>query len=355
MKRTRIVVVGFGRMGKAQHRVMRDTPGVDVVAVVDPVATKTAELGSTPLVASLADLPADGYDAAVVATPTAMHFDVARELVARDKHLLVEKPITSTFDQARTLLSEAQQRKLKLAVGHVERFNPAVRKLREIIRNGWLGTPIHFSFTRVGGYPDTVLRGNNVILDLAVHDIDVLRGLVGPVRLAHSMAHVTWKEDVVDTAEIFVAAQNGPSASIHVNWVTPTKIRSIRVTGTRGVCFVDYVLQTCELMGGHLLKSIEPGATSYETFQDMYRATDRIQFGVVKVEPLRAQAEQFHAYLVDGDPGELATGYDAAAAVLIAERALKPEALIKPRPSVAPDGGAPPSLAGVPSLSAEWV
>lgn len=343
-------------MGKAQLRVMRDTPGLEVVAVVDPkvVAGSAPELGAIPLYDKVASVDPATFDAAVIATPTALHFEAASECIALGKHLLVEKPITSTFAQARELLAKAAAKNLRLAVGHVERFNPAVRKLREIIKEGWLGTPIHYSFTRVGGYPDTLITGNNVMLDLAVHDIDVLRQLAGPVRLAHSMCHAIWKEGVVDTAEILVATQSGPSASMHVNWVTPTKIRSIRVTGSRGVCFVDYVLQTCELMGGHLVKTVETPSLSFATFQDLYRATDRIQFGVVKVEPLRAQAEEFYRYLTAPDDaaegiGELATGTDAAAAVLVAERAVQANTILKARLS------APPPRNTLPTPDSDWI
>jgi UDP-N-acetylglucosamine 3-dehydrogenase len=325
----RIVVAGYGRMGKAQLRVARETPGLEVVAVVDPAAAPAPELGAIRRYNHVSELDPSTFDAAVVATPTALHFEVAKELVGMGKHLLIEKPITSTFAQASELLAAVEAKGIRLAVGHVERFNPAVRKLREILKENWLGTPIHFSFTRVGGYPDTLITGNNVMLDLAVHDIDILRCLVGPVRLAHSVCHAIWKKGVVDTAEILVEAKSGPSASMHVNWVTPTKIRSIRVTGTRGVCFVDYVLQTCELMGGHLVKSVEPTSTSFASFQDLYRATDRIQFGVIKIEPLRAQAEQFQRFITEGEIGELATGHDAAAAVLLAERGVRTDRIIR--------------------------
>jgi UDP-N-acetylglucosamine 3-dehydrogenase len=323
MKKIKIALVGLGRMGKNHLRVLRETPGFEVVAVVDPVAAPPPDLGAVPLLRKVKELAGIDYTAALVATPTATHYEVATELIAQGKDLLVEKPIASTFEQSEQLVAAAEAKGTKLVVGHVERFNPAVRKLREIIREGWLGTPIHFAFTRVGGYPETILEGNNVILDLAVHDIDVLRSLVGPLKLGHSMCHVTWKEGVFDTAEIFLAAQSGASASVHVNWITPTKIRSIRVTGTRGVCFVDYILQSCEMFGGNLLKPIEPASSSFDAFQEVYRATDKITFGVQKVEPLRAQAAQFHTLLTGGEAGELCTGKDAVAAVLLAERAMR--------------------------------
>jgi UDP-N-acetylglucosamine 3-dehydrogenase len=346
--KTRVVLVGLGRMGRNHLRVLRETPGLELAAVVDAKAEPPADLGAVPFHRSIAELSKLDFDAAVISTPTATHHDVALEIIAMGKHLLIEKPIASTYAEGREILAAAQAKNVKLAVGHVERFNPAVRKLREIIREGTLGTPIHFSFTRVGGYPETVLTGNNVILDLAVHDIDVLRSLVGAVKLEHSICHVTWREGVFDTAEIFFGAGTGASATVHVNWITPTKIRTIRVTGTRGVCFVDYMLQTCEVFGGSIFKPVEPSTTGFEQLQELYRTTDRIQFGVRKEEPLRAQAAQFRKFLIEGDAGELCTGSDALAAVLLAERAVQIEQG-RSRPKTAPSSQA------LPALDDEWV
>jgi UDP-N-acetylglucosamine 3-dehydrogenase len=321
MTRQRVALVGLGRMGKNHLRVLAETPGFEVVAVVDPHAPAPGNL-TAPFLRTVRELHAIDFDAAVVASPTETHQGVALELIAMGKHLLVEKPLASTFVGGKDVLLAARAKGTLLAVGHLERFNPAVRKLREVLREGFLGMPIHFAFTRVGGYPDTLLSGNNVLLDLAVHDIDVLRSLLGPLRLEHSMCHVTWKEGVFDTAEIFLGSGSGATAAVHVNWITPTKIRSIRVTGTRGVCFVDYILQTCELHGGSLLKQHEPDSSSFDVIHETYRATDKIVFGVPRVEPLRAQAEQFRAFLEGGAAGELCTGRDALAAVLLAERAV---------------------------------
>ena len=346
--RIKVVLVGLGRMGNNHLRVLRETPAFELVAVVDAVGR--ADLG-VPQFKSVGELAASGLEfrAAVVATPTATHHAVALEVIALGKDLLLEKPIASTFEQGREVLAAAQAKGVKLAVGHVERFNPAVRKLREIIREGYLGTPIHFSFTRVGGYPTTVLAGNNVILDLAVHDIDVLRSLIGAVKLEHSMCHVTWREGVLDTAEIFLATGTGASATVHVNWVTPTKIRSVRVTGTRGVCFVDYMLQTVELFGGSLLeKRVDPEIADFARLQELYRTSDRIQFGVEKEEPLRAQANQFALLMTKGEAGELCTGSDALAAVLLAERAIQVDAT-RVRPKTAPP------RASLPDADDEWV
>jgi UDP-N-acetylglucosamine 3-dehydrogenase len=349
-KNARLILIGLGRMGQNHLRVLRETPGVELVAVIDPKAKSPApsDLAGAKFARDLSEVDPESFDAAVIATPTGTHHEVALSLIAKGKDLLIEKPLASTYAQGVEILEAAAKKGCKLAVGHVERFNPAVRKLREIIKEGFLGTPIHFAFTRVGGYPDTLVQGNNVILDLAVHDIDVLRSIVGPLKLERSMCHVTWREGVFDTAEILLGATNGASATVHVNWITPTKIRSIRVTGTRGVCFVDYILQTCELMGGSLLKQVEPSSSDFQALQHHYLTTDKISFGVHKVEPLKMQASQFLAFMRTGETGELCLGRDALAAVLLAERAVQSDNTRIKRASL------PPSNA-IPTLHDDWV
>ncbi|HVH47783.1 MAG TPA: Gfo/Idh/MocA family oxidoreductase [Labilithrix sp.] len=349
----RVVLFGIGRMGRNHLRLTSESADFELVGVVDS-GTSVRPKG-VPFFQDLAGLRArmaDGsldFDAAIVATPTATHRDVVLELVKMRKHVLVEKPIASTFAQGREVIEAAAAAGVKVAVGHVERFNPVVRKLREVIRGGWLGDPIHFSFTRVGGYPETILEGNNVLLDLAVHDIDAFRSLVGKVRVEASMAHSSFRPGVLDTAEIVLESAAGPTASVHVNWVTPTKIRSLRVTGTRGVCFMDYILQSCELYGGNLTKRIEPaGVESFESIQEHYRTTDRVIFGVTKEEPLLIQLNQFAKYLREGDAGELCLGEDALAAVLVAERAMQAAARKTERP--------PPMSGPTPvALEATWL
>lgn len=337
-KKLRIVLFGVGRMGRNHLRLTSESPDFELVGVVDPMAKRpppSAPGGNVTFYDDIAGVRSLDFDAAIVATPTVTHRDVVLELLKMKKHVLVEKPIASTFLQGREVQEAAADAGVKVVVGHVERFNPVVRKLREVIRGGWLGDPIHFSFTRVGGYPETVLEGNNVLLDLAVHDIDAFRSLVGPVRVEASMAHSSLRPGVLDTAEIVLESAAGPTASVHVNWITPTKIRTLRVTGTRGVCFMDYILQSCELYGGNLTQRIEPaGASSFESIQEHYRTTDRVTFGVTKEEPLLIQLKQFATYLRNGDAGELCLGEDALAAVLVAERAMHAAARKPERPSI---------------------
>jgi UDP-N-acetylglucosamine 3-dehydrogenase len=323
-------------MGRNHLRLLSESQDFELVGVVDAGRTIPVPDGAR-FASDMKELRSMNFDVAFVATPTATHRDIALELIGMKKHVLIEKPIASSFTLGREILKAASDAGVKIAVGHVERFNPAVRKVREVIRGGWLGDPIHFSFTRVGGYPETILVGNNVLIDLAVHDIDVLRSLVGPVRVEASLCHSSWKPGILDTAEIMLEASSGPTASVHVNWITPTKIRSLRITGTRGVCIVDYILQTCELYGGNLTQRVEPTSIdSFESLVEHYRSTDRVSFGVPKEEPLRIQMLELARYLRGGEPGELCLGEDAVAAVLVAERAMQGAIPKVPRAAAAP-------------------
>jgi UDP-N-acetylglucosamine 3-dehydrogenase len=344
----RIALLGLGRMGRNHLRVTRLDPQFDLVAVVDPVANvPAADLGGAKLLRSIDELDAVDYDCAIIATPSSMHYEQAARLITKGKHLLVEKPVCTAAADAAKLVAMANAQGIKMAVGHVERFNPAVRKLREVIRAGFVGTPIHLSVTRVGGYPENLLPGNNVLLDLAVHDIDVVRSLVGPLKVEASVCHSTVKEGVLDTAEVFLASRKGPTASVHVNWITPTKIRTIRVTGTRGVCFVDYILQTCEVFGGALLQAQQPNNADFSRLLELYRNSDKITFGVNKEEPLRVQLNQFGRFLATGDRGELCVGADAVAAVLLAERSIRLDARRHDEPATPVAEDAIPSLDAV--------
>jgi UDP-N-acetylglucosamine 3-dehydrogenase len=318
----KILVLGFGNMGKNHVRVLSENPDVEVVGVVDPMARPEQMKSGLKLFKEISEVPLASFEAAVVATSTETHFAVAQKLLEAGKNLLVEKPLASTYKQSLDLAALAESKKLLLTVGHVERSNPAVRKLKEVLENGWLGNPLHFSFTRVGGYPQNVKSGNNVLLDLAVHDMDVLHYLSGSFSVKSSICHHSIQSEIPDTAEILLSSPKGASASIHVNWITPTKIRTLRVTGTKGVCFVDYMLQTCTLLGGNLLEKAPQKNFDYKELQFHYRNTDKIEFGVAQEEPLKVQLKEFLKAL-SGEKHALCSAREAAEVVHLAEDALK--------------------------------
>ncbi|MBI4706166.1 MAG: Gfo/Idh/MocA family oxidoreductase [Deltaproteobacteria bacterium] len=319
----RTVLVGAGKMGRNHLRVLGEDARFRVAAVVDPQVEKLLP-GETSFrkATSLAELDAGDWDCAVVAVPTPAHAGCARELLERGRPLLVEKPLASTPAECAELVDMAERLGVPLAVGHLERLNPAVRKLAELLDGGWLGLPVHLSFTRVGGYPEAIEPGNNVLIDLAVHDLDVLRTLTGGVKVEASVCHSAWRTGVLDTAVNLLSTAGEPNASIHANWVTPAKIRTLRVTGTRGVCFVDYILQSCSMLGGNMLRRHFAGHYDFNSLLEEYRSTDRLELGVVKQEPLKIQLGELYR-LLTGEKNALCTAREGAAAVALADEALR--------------------------------
>jgi UDP-N-acetylglucosamine 3-dehydrogenase len=322
MRRLKTVLIGAGKMGRNHLRVLLESSNFEVVAVVDPRVHQLFAQPAFAIATSLSTLPAMEWDCAIVAVPTAQHFEVASSVIERGKPLLLEKPLAATPAECEQLIALSEARGVRVAVGHLERFNPAILKVRELVCAGWLGRAVHFSFTRVGGYPEGQSGSNNVLLDLAVHDLDVLRFLIGPVRVNASVCHSAWRAGVLDTAEILLTGESGQSASIHTNWVTPTKLRTLRVTGTRGVCIADYMLQSCTMFGGNVLKRAAATEFDFESLLEEYKSTDRVEFGIAKQEPLKVQLEMFYK-LLNGEPSEICLPRDAAAAVSLATEAMR--------------------------------
>jgi UDP-N-acetylglucosamine 3-dehydrogenase len=340
MAALRTLLIGAGRMGRNHLRVLREDPRFEVVAIVDPRAGEVlGDSPGCPTAPSLAALGDLDCDCAVVAAPTELHIPLARQLLQRRLPFLLEKPLGESAAECRQIVELSENLGVKMAVGHLERFNPAVRKLKSLLDSGWLGKPIHFSFTRVGGYPEGRNVGSNVLLDLAVHDLDVLRFLLaGPMKAVACVCHSAWRHGVFDTAEILLTAGQAQSASIHVNWVTPTKIRTLRVTGTQGVCFVDYILQSCVMLGGNLLRRQMSPLFDFESLLEEYKSTDRVELGVVKREPLKTQLDELYK-LLTGSPSEACSPQDALAAVSLAEDAIRMATLSYHR---TPDDSVPP-------------
>jgi UDP-N-acetylglucosamine 3-dehydrogenase len=317
----RILLIGAGKMGSNHLRVLSAEKNLQIAGVVEPFLKPGLPAG-VKLYTSLSQVDPNSFDAALIATPTETHFEVAKQLIELKKDLLVEKPLASTPDQANELIDRAKTAGIKLFVGHVERSNPAVKRLKEIIAKGWIGKPIHCSFTRVGGYPQNVKSGNNVLLDLAVHDLDVFQYLFGSFNVKSSIIHSTIIPGTADTAEILLKGNEGISANIHVNWITPTKIRSVRVTGTKGVVLVDYMLQTCTLHGGDLLNTPSTEKFDYNDLQEHYKNMDKIEFGVHREEPLKVQLREWLKAL-QNKTSSLCTAEEASKTVVEAQRAFE--------------------------------
>jgi len=245
MSRLRILLCGVGNMGANHLRTLKEaSEDCEVVGVVDSSPLSAERVGDTPLFNDVAEaLDATGPEAAVVATPTETHYDIAGQIIRAGFPVLVEKPIAATAAQGERLLTLAQEHGVTLMVGHVERFNPAVVAVQRLVSEGQLGEIINVSARRVGGTPQDVHKAGHVLIDLAVHDIDITASLLGEPTLHAVHAH---RGTYVDSATMLFSC-GGVSVDIHCNWVTPVKIRSLTVTGSEGHLSANLIAQQVTL------------------------------------------------------------------------------------------------------------
>ena len=237
----RIAVVGAGIMGTNHVRVARQLPGVELVAVVDhdlERAEAAARAGGELAFRSVSDL-FDIIDAVVIAVPTAYHAGAAIALAEHHVHLLVEKPLAPSVQEAQRIVDAATANGVVLAVGHIERFNAAVAELPRL-----LNAPIHIEASRISPYSPRVADG--VIFDLMIHDIDIVCSLAGPDAVATKVTGVarTTKGSTEDLASVTVEFSTGLTATFNTSRLGQQKIRTIEITQAESVIVADLVRPT---------------------------------------------------------------------------------------------------------------
>jgi predicted dehydrogenase len=232
-------VVGTGHMGQYHVLVYAELPDVELVGVVDTDADRAAAVAAQYDTSIFPDHRAlvGRVDVASIAVPTSQHFAVARDLLEAGVSVLVEKPMTPTLEEARALFSVAERTGAVLHVGHVERFNGAVDELRRIVR-----APILIESRRLGPFAPRVQR-DTVVMDLMIHDIDIVLRLVDspPVRLAAQGALV--HSPVTDVATVQIRFESGTIATITASRATEEKVRTLAITMPDAYVHLDYTDQ----------------------------------------------------------------------------------------------------------------
>ncbi len=312
---TRVAVVGVGMMGKNHVRVYTEMPDVVLTAVVDANLAAAEQVGqkyNVPAYDNVVEMVKTEHpDAVSVVVPTFLHYQVAMQLLELGCHVLVEKPISTTLDEAQRLIETARQFERVLSVGHIERYNPAIIELKRRLDAGELGKIFQIHARRLGPSP-TRIQDVGVILDLAPHDLDIMRYLAGS-EAKYVFAHAQ-KQMHVSHEDMFVGIvgfENEVLGLLEINWLTPTKLREIYVTGSYGMFKVNYITQDLfffengEVNGNgwpvlNLLRGVSEGTVT--------------QFVIKKKEPLRVELDSFIA-AVQGEKVGLVNGQDAHAAL----------------------------------------
>lgn len=282
-------VIGLGAMGRHHVRVLREIDGVDVVAVADPVGDPYRVAGALDVLPDVEALIAAGIDMAVVAVPTKFHEQVALTLAAAGVHTLVEKPIAVDTDAGARLVAAFDAAGLVGAVGHIERFNPAIQEVRRRIADGQLGEVYQISTRRQGPFPARI-SDVGVIKDLATHDID-LTAWVAQSSYESVAAQTAFRSGREHEDMVLVTGRlaGGINVNHTVNWLSPMKERVTAVAGERGTLVAD--TSTADVTF-HENGTVPTEWDSMANFRGVTEG-DVIRYAIGKREPLRAEAEAF--------------------------------------------------------------
>ena len=278
-----VAVIGVGEMGRNHARCLASMKGVDLVAVVDPDADRCNEAAATfecvPLT-SITDLPP--VDAAIVAVPSASHAEIGCALMDRGVHCLVEKPLALDRIQAQLLVEAADSAKVVLQVGHIERFNPAVRQLKELLD----GEPILVADTRRMSAFSRRVTDIDVVMDLMVHDLDIVLFLMGDDIDSIEARAVTGPSGP-DHVTALLSFQDGRLASLTASRITQNQIRQLEVTTKDRFFTVDYPNQELLIFRQGRIDGSDASEGRYALDVDTRRVFVR------RTEPLVAELQHF--------------------------------------------------------------
>jgi UDP-N-acetylglucosamine 3-dehydrogenase len=288
------------------------------VADPDPVALARATTGRRARGFEDAErmLAEEELDLVSIVAPTSLHLPVTLAALRSGANVLVEKPIAATRDEATQMIEAAEAAGRMLTVGHIERFNPAIRELRRRLAAGELGRIFQVKATRLGPFPARI-RDVGVVVDLAPHDLDVMRYLVDsePIRLyAETERRIhTEHEDLFNGIIKFA---NGVVGVLDINWLTPTKRRTLTVTGERGMLLADYIAQDLVLFANPDAPETweNPGAGDRTT---SVAEGEMTRYSIRREEPLVVELDEFARAVRDGGPPPVAPR-DAMIALLLA-------------------------------------
>jgi predicted dehydrogenase len=298
----RLAVVGVGHLGKHHARILKSIPGVELVGVADVNRARADDVAREHGTRSFGDWRelVGQVDAVTIATPTVVHLEIAEAFLDRKVHVLVEKPMTPTTTEADRLLQVAGERGVRLAVGHTERFNPAVERVKPLVQ-----APRFIEVHRLGTFPERSLD-IDVVFDLMIHDLDVVLDIVGGEVAAIEAVGVPVLTPRVDIANVRLRFANGCIANLTASRISRDRVRKIRFFQRDAYVSVDYAAQEAEVWrlvprdGG--MPAIEGG-----------------KLEIPRDEPLKRELEDFVAAIRDGRAPAV-TGEQGRAALELAER-----------------------------------
>lgn len=247
MYKLNVAVIGVGAMGKSHARVYSNMNNVELIAVCDidkEAAKNMASKYKANYYSNYKEmLKKERLNAISICVPTKLHKKIADDFIKNKINVLIEKPIAATIKEAKEIIKEAEKNRVKLMVGHIERFNPVVIELKKRIESNELGKIYKVHCVRLSPFPQRIVDVG-VIVDLAIHEIDILRYIIDSKikRVYAEIAqriHSAHEDLLIGT----IRFENNILGVINANWLTPKKVREITVTGEKGMFVANYLTQ----------------------------------------------------------------------------------------------------------------
>jgi UDP-N-acetylglucosamine 3-dehydrogenase len=291
----KIAVIGVGSMGQNHARVYANLDGVELVAVSDANLEQVEKVSkrchAQPYLDYKEMLERENIDAVSVAVPTSLHKEVTLYVLNRGKHVLLEKPIAATEEEAREIIACAERNNVKLMIGHIERFNPAVLELKRRLSQGDLGDIYKIDVQRIGPFPPRI-TDVGVIIDLSVHDLDIIDYLTNavPTRV-YAETQQRLHPHNEDSVTALIHYDNDVLATLNINYLSPTKTRLLKVFGKKGMFKVDHLSQE--------LYFYENKSFSSDSWNSVSEG-DMRKINIPKKEPLLAEIEAFIQSITSG-------------------------------------------------------
>ena len=310
-------LIGLGMMGRHHARVLRSLPGVQLVAVADPGGAPPGVANGLPVGSSVEDLIAAGVDYVTVAVPTSFHEQIAITLAEAGVHALVEKPLAPDTPSAQRVADAFASRGLVGAVGHIERYNPALQHLRERLAAGELGDVYQVVTRRQGPFPARI-ADVGVVKDLATHDIDLTAWVTqSPFVSVAAQTSVQSGRQHEDMVAFVGKLADGTVTSHLVNWLSPFKERVTVVTGERGAFVADTLTADLTFYANGTVPTTWESIAKFRGVSE----GDVVRFAIPKPEPLRTEHEAFRDAVL-GKEVDIVTMQDGLATVRVAEAVL---------------------------------
>lgn len=318
MANLRAGLIGIGAMGRHHARVLRELDGVDLVAIADAGGDRFGVAGDLPVLETVADVIAAGVDYAVICAPTSLHEPMALELAAAGIPTFIEKPIADSVEAGRRVAEAFADAGVVAAVGHIERYNPALQEMRRRIENGELGEIYQIATRRQGPFPGRI-ADVGVVKDLGVHDFDLTAWVAqSPYQLVSAQtAHRSGREHE-DMVLVTGKLANGTIIHNTVNWLSPLKERLTTVTGEKGAFVADTATGDLTFFENGSIQSEWDAVAQFRGVTE----GNTVRYAFAKREPLRVEHEAFRDAVL-GLPANIVTLEEALANVCVAEAALE--------------------------------